>query len=116
MSVSTWAFFALLVDVLKPCRCLRDGLVRFESSQGDVTSGGLRGNVWQDGGTVDRIVSSGCCGFFLRRNKFGVILFGWDVHDQNSVARTTLAMMSDWFPMTTGEIVHVDGGYHAMGA
>ena len=41
---------------------------------------------------------------------------GWDVHDQNSVARTTLAMMSDWFPMTTGEIVHVDGGYHAVGA
>ena len=41
---------------------------------------------------------------------------GWDVNDQHSVARTTLAMMSDWFPMTTGEIIHVDGGYHAMGA
>ena len=41
---------------------------------------------------------------------------GWDVNDQVSVARTTLAMMSDWFPKTTGEIVHVDGGYHAMGA
>ena len=41
---------------------------------------------------------------------------GWDGHDQDSVARTTLALMSDWFPMTTGEIVHVDGGYHAMGA
>ena len=41
---------------------------------------------------------------------------GWDVYDQHSVARTTLAMMSDWFPMTTGEIIHVDGGYHAMGA
>jgi len=24
--------------------------------------------------------------------------------------------MSDWFPMTTGEMVHVDGGAHAMGA
>jgi len=41
---------------------------------------------------------------------------GWDVHDQLSVARSTLALMSDWFPMTTGEIVHVDGGYHAIGA
>ncbi len=41
---------------------------------------------------------------------------GWDVHDQEAVARTTLALMSDWFPATTGEIVHVDGGYHAMGA
>ncbi len=41
---------------------------------------------------------------------------GWDINDQHSVAKTTLALMSDWFPMTTGEIIHVDGGYHAMGA
>jgi enoyl-[acyl-carrier protein] reductase I len=25
-------------------------------------------------------------------------------------------LLSDWFPATTGEIIHVDGGYHAMGA
>jgi enoyl-[acyl-carrier-protein] reductase (NADH) len=24
--------------------------------------------------------------------------------------------MSDWFPATTGEVIHVDGGFHAMGA
>lgn len=41
---------------------------------------------------------------------------GWDVTDSEPVARTTLALLSDWFPATTGEIVHVDGGYHAMGA
>ena len=41
---------------------------------------------------------------------------GWNVHDQHGVARSTLALMSDWFPATTGEIVHVDGGYHAIGA
>jgi enoyl-[acyl-carrier protein] reductase I len=41
---------------------------------------------------------------------------GWDVHNQHAVARSTLALMSGWFPMTTGEIIHVDGGYHAMGA
>jgi len=27
-----------------------------------------------------------------------------------------VALLSDWFPRTTGEIVHVDGGVHAMGA
>jgi len=27
-----------------------------------------------------------------------------------------VALLSDWFPMTTGEIVHVDGGFHAVGA
>ncbi len=41
---------------------------------------------------------------------------GWDVYDQEAVARSTLALMSDWFPATTGSIVHVDGGYHSMGA
>jgi meromycolic acid enoyl-[acyl-carrier-protein] reductase len=41
---------------------------------------------------------------------------GWDVTDSSGVARTTVAMLSDWFPQTTGEIVHVDGGYHAIGA
>ena len=41
---------------------------------------------------------------------------GWDVHDGEPVARACIALLSDWFPATTGEIVHVDGGYHAMGA
>jgi len=41
---------------------------------------------------------------------------GWDVRDSTAVARACVALLSDWFPMTTGEIVHVDGGYHAMGA
>jgi meromycolic acid enoyl-[acyl-carrier protein] reductase len=41
---------------------------------------------------------------------------GWNNEDAMPVARSTLALMSDWFPATTGEIVHVDGGYHAMGA
>ena len=41
---------------------------------------------------------------------------GWNVNDSNCVARSCVAMLSDWFPATTGEIVHVDGGFHAMGA
>ncbi|MBN9621225.1 MAG: SDR family oxidoreductase, partial [Actinobacteria bacterium] len=40
---------------------------------------------------------------------------GWDNTDAEPVARTTLALLSDWFPSTTGELVHVDGGFHAMG-
>jgi enoyl-[acyl-carrier protein] reductase I len=41
---------------------------------------------------------------------------GWNVNDATPVARACVALLSDWFPATTGEIVHVDGGYHAMGA
>jgi enoyl-[acyl-carrier protein] reductase I len=41
---------------------------------------------------------------------------GWDITDSSAVAKACVALLSDWFPMTTGEMIHVDGGYHAMGA
>jgi enoyl ACP reductase len=41
---------------------------------------------------------------------------GWNVSDAEPVARTTVALLSDWLPSTTGEVIHVDGGYHATGA
>ena len=40
---------------------------------------------------------------------------GWDLTDQEPAARAILALLSDWFPATTGEIVHADGGAHAVG-
>ena len=40
---------------------------------------------------------------------------GWDVNDPVPAAQACAALLSDWFPATTGEIVHVDGGVHAMG-
>ncbi|WP_169985816.1 MULTISPECIES: enoyl-ACP reductase FabI [unclassified Microbispora] len=41
---------------------------------------------------------------------------GWDLADTAPAAKACVALLSDWFPATTGEIVHVDGGVHAMGA
>jgi len=41
---------------------------------------------------------------------------GWDIADPDPVARACVALLSDFFPATTGEIVHVDGGFHAVGA
>ncbi|MEO3870831.1 enoyl-ACP reductase FabI [Nonomuraea sp. B12E4] len=40
---------------------------------------------------------------------------GWDLSDTTPAAKACVALMSDWFPATTGEIVHVDGGFHAIG-
>ena len=40
---------------------------------------------------------------------------GWDLTDTTAVAKAAVMLMSDWFPATTGEIVHVDGGFHAVG-
>ena len=40
----------------------------------------------------------------------------WDVTDPEPAGRGVVALLSDWFPKTTGEVVHVDGGLHAIGA
>jgi len=40
---------------------------------------------------------------------------GWDISDPEPAARACAALLSDWFPATSGEIVHVDGGAHAIG-
>ena len=40
---------------------------------------------------------------------------GWNITDPGPAARACVALLSDWFPATTAEIVHADGGVHAMG-
>lgn len=41
---------------------------------------------------------------------------GWNVADSTAVAKACVALLSDWFPATTSSMIHVDGGFHAMGA
>ncbi|WP_110205592.1 enoyl-ACP reductase FabI [Nocardioides daejeonensis] len=41
---------------------------------------------------------------------------GWDNTDQIPTAKAVCALLSDFFPATSGEIVHVDGGFHSMGS
>lgn len=41
---------------------------------------------------------------------------GWSIEDVEPVANACVALLSDLFPMTTGEMLHVDGGFHAIGA
>ncbi len=40
----------------------------------------------------------------------------WDTSDPDPVARMVAVLLSDWAPKTTGEVVHVDGGFHAIAA
>jgi enoyl ACP reductase len=40
---------------------------------------------------------------------------GWDVTDPVPTAKACAALLSDWFPATTGTVVHVDGGKQALG-
>lgn len=41
---------------------------------------------------------------------------GWDVGDPSPVAQMICVLLSDWAPATSGEVVHVDGGFHAIAA
>jgi enoyl-[acyl-carrier protein] reductase I len=41
---------------------------------------------------------------------------GWDVTNADPVARMVAVLFSDWAPSTSGETIHVDGGFHAIAA
>lgn len=41
---------------------------------------------------------------------------GWNAADATPTAKAVVALLSDWFPATTGELIHVDGGLHSTGA
>ncbi len=41
---------------------------------------------------------------------------GWNVDDSSAVSAGVVALFTDWFTMTTGSIIHIDGGHHAVGA
>jgi len=40
---------------------------------------------------------------------------GWSMTDATAVGQMVCFLLSDWATMTSGELIHVDGGYHAMG-
>jgi enoyl-[acyl-carrier protein] reductase I len=68
-------------------------------------------------GPIRTMAAKSIPGFALFEDTWdGRAPLGWDVNDAEPVARACVALLSDWFPATTGEIVHVDGGYHAVGA
>ncbi len=67
-------------------------------------------------GPLRTIAAKSIPGFALFEDAWdGRAPLGWSNTDMEPVARSAVALLSDWFPATTGEIVHVDGGFHAMG-
>jgi enoyl ACP reductase len=77
---------------------------------------GIRSNLVA-AGPIKTMAAKSIPGFAVFEDTWdGRAPLGWDVTDSEPVARACVALLSDWFPATTGEIIHVDGGYHAMGA
>jgi len=69
-------------------------------------------------GPLATVAAKGIPGFKQLERGWGTQApLGWSARDDHPlVARTAVALLSDWLPSTTGEMVHVDGGYHALGA
>jgi meromycolic acid enoyl-[acyl-carrier protein] reductase len=67
-------------------------------------------------GPVKTMAAKSIPGFDLFEDVWnGRAPLGWNAKDPKPVAQACVALLSDWFPATTGEMVHVDGGFHAMG-
>lgn len=77
---------------------------------------GIRCNL-VSAGPLDTIAKKAIPGADAFNDVWGIRApLGWDTKDANPTARAVCALLSDWFPSTTGEIVHVDGGLHSTGA
>jgi enoyl-[acyl-carrier protein] reductase I len=68
-------------------------------------------------GPLETVAASGIPGFRKLADGWEAQApLGWDVGDPVPVADAALFLLSDLSRRVTGEILHVDGGYHAMGA
>jgi len=68
-------------------------------------------------GPLRTIAAKGIAGFEqIEQSWSGRAPLGWDTRDAKPVAQACVALLSDWFPATTGEMLHVDGGFHSQAA
>jgi meromycolic acid enoyl-[acyl-carrier-protein] reductase len=82
----------------------------------DLGSKGIRVNL-VSAGPVRTLAARGIEGFESIEGEWNrQAPLGWDTGDPEPVGRAVVSLLSDWWPATTGELIHVDGGYHAMGA
>lgn len=82
----------------------------------DVGPLGVRVNL-VSAGPIETLAAGGIPGFEKLAGTWGEVApLGWDTGDASSVAGTVCYLLSDLSRGVTGEIIHVDGGYHAMGA
>ena len=82
----------------------------------DLGDKGIRVNL-VSAGPVRTLAAKGISGFESIEGEWArQAPLGWSTTDPEPVGRAVVSLLSDWWPATTGELIHVDGGYHAMGA
>jgi meromycolic acid enoyl-[acyl-carrier-protein] reductase len=82
----------------------------------DLGPRGIRVNL-VSAGPIETLAAGGIPGFDRLADAWRAQApLGWDVTDPAPVADAVCFLLSDWARAISGEIVHVDGGFHAMGA
>jgi enoyl ACP reductase len=82
----------------------------------DLGERGIRVNL-VSAGPIKTLAAKGISGFEEIEGEWGrKAPLGWETGNPEPVGRAVVSLLSDWWPATTGELIHVDGGYHAMGA
>ena len=77
---------------------------------------GVGDHVTSGSGPIRTMAAKGIPGFSLLADAWSKRApLGWDVGDPTVVARVALWLFSDWSRGVCGELIHVDGGFHAMG-
>ena len=82
----------------------------------DLGPAGIRANL-VSAGPIGTVAAQGIPGFdTLAQLWRDQAPLGWDTDDAMPVARAVCWLLSDYAQGISGEIVHVDGGFHAVGA
>ncbi len=112
-STNAWPLY----DWMGVCKAGLEATVRYLAR--DLGSQKIRVNAVA-AGPIATIAAKGIPGFHHLEERWGrQAPLGWNSRDPSAgeaVARTVCAVLSDWMPMTTGELIRVDGGFHAVGA
>lgn len=112
-STTAWPLY----DWMGVCKAALEATVRYLAR--DLGPKNIRVNALA-AGPIATIAAKGIPGFKYLEDKWGrQAPLGWGAKDEASVqavAKTACMMLSDWMPKTTGELIRVDGGYHAVGA
>jgi enoyl-[acyl-carrier protein] reductase I len=101
-------------DWMGVCKAALESVTRYLTR--DLGPRGIRVNA-VSAGPLRTMAARGIPGFDLFTDVWARRApLGWDVSDATSVARTVLWLLSDWSRGVSGELIHVDGGFHAMGS
>jgi enoyl-[acyl-carrier protein] reductase I len=101
-------------DWMGVCKAALESVTRYLAR--DLGSRGIRVNAIS-AGPLRTMAARGIPGFDLFADVWTRRApLGWDVNDPTDVARSVLWLLSDWSRRVSGELVHVDGGFHAMGS